>query len=251
MSSEAGSYALIEHLRGSGVCSNPRKVAVVRRNEDSKQATIFLPPCKTWGCIECAERNKSRWLHRVLYGIDHYIRQGFVFSFVTMTLGGRYKARADSIDGWRKVWPRVYDRYRRAFGRQPYVILPECHRNGRVHLHAIIGAIAGERWYKDNVWSCGGGFMASCEKVWSVQAAGSYAMKYMTKTTGLVRWPRKFKRIRVSHHWPNKPVKALDPNSLYTVLNPAQLAWTVAWLWRIGYDVRQGTSNDLVEMLDL
>lgn len=223
----------------------------MRRNAETKQAVVFMPPCKTWACAECAERNKSRWLHRVMYGVDHYVKQGKDFSFVTMTLGGRYKARDDSIHGWRKVWPRVYDRYRRAFGKQPYVILPECHKNGRVHLHAIIGAVAGERWYKDNVWGCGGGYMATCEKLRTVQSAGTYAMKYMSKTTALVRWPRKFKRIRVSHYWPNVPAKALDQDVVYTVLNPAQLDWTVAWLWRMGFDVRQGTSGDLVEMVDL
>lgn len=217
----------------------------------TKQSMVYFPTCKLWACPECSERNKTRWLHRVMYGVDHYIRQGRDFSFVTLTLGGRYKSRDDSIAGWRKVWPRVYDRYRRAFGKQPYVILPECHRNGRVHLHAIIGAIAGERWYKDNVWSCGGGYMADCEKLRSVKAAGSYAMKYMSKTVALTRWPRKFKRIRVSHHWPKKPDKPRDDETLYTVLNPSQLEWTIAWLWRMGYDVNNGATGELIEWVDL
>lgn len=223
----------------------------MRRNELSKQSVVFFPPCKTWACPECAERNKSRWKHRVMYGVDHYQRQGKEFSFVTLTLGGRYKAREDSIRGWRVVWPRVYDRHSRKFGRQPYTVLPECHRNGRVHLHLIIAGDANKRWWKDNVWGCGGGYIADRQQIKSVGSVASYVVKYITKAVGLKRWPPKFKRIRLSHYWPSVPEKPTDEQGLYTVLSPAQLDWTVAWLWRMGYHVANGVTGDLIEMVDL
>lgn len=250
-SGEAGFIALIEHLRASGVCSNPRKVAIVRRNEGTKQAVVFLPPCKTWACPECAARNSDRWKHRVMYGVSHYQKSGKEFDFVTITLGGKYRGRDDSIQGWRRVWPRVYDRHTRVAGKQPYVIFPECHKNGRVHLHMVIGKSVDKRWWKDNVYGCGGGFIADCQPIRRIGGVAYYVTKYIAKTIALAAWPRKFKRVRASHHWPKPPVKPLDPESVYTVLNPAQLGWTVAWLWRMGFDVRQGAGSDLVEMVDL
>ncbi len=249
--SQTGLFALIEQIRAAGSCSNPRKVVIVRRNEQTRQAEVFMPACKTWACAECADRNKHMWKHRVMHGVDHYQKQGKEFSFVTITLGKFYESREASILGWRKVWPRVYDRHGRACGKQPYCIIPECHRNGRVHLHLIIAGSVNERWWKDNVWGCGGGFIASSDALSNVGGAASYVTKYITKSIGLKAWPHKFKRIRLSHHWPSKPGKTDDTESVYSLVHPEALEWTISWLWRRDFDVRYGFSDELIEAIDL
>ncbi len=251
MSSEAGLIALIEHLRASGVCSHPRRVIIMRRKDGGGKAEIFFPPCKTWSCPECGERNKHRWKHRVMYGVDHYQKQGKEFSFVTITLGGKYKARDDSILGWRVVWPRVYDRFRRVFGRQPYAIIPECHRNGRVHLHMLIAGRAPERWWKDNVYGCGGGYIADSQPFDRVSGVVVYFTKYLAKGMALQQWPDNFKRIRVSHNWPKHPEKPTQDDMLYSIVHPKSLDWTIQWLWRMGYDVRNGVDGEKIEFVDL
>lgn len=186
-----------------------------------------------------------------MYGVSHYQKQGKEFDFVTITLGGKYKSRDDSIQGWRRVWPRVYDRHTRMVGKQPFVILPECHRNGRVHLHLVIASGVGKRWWKDNVYGCGGGYIADSKPVGSIGGVSWYVTKYITKSIGLAKWPHKFKRVRASHYWPKQPEKASDTESLYTIVHPGALEWTVQWLWRMGYEVHYGFGGEKIEMIDL
>ena len=83
-----------------------------------------------------------------------------------------------------------------------YALLPEQHKDGRLHMHMLIGAAIKKRWLKDNAFASGAGFMADSEPLTSGKRGAYYVSKYVGKSLGVEQWPVKFRRIRTSQKWP-------------------------------------------------
>jgi len=244
---QGGLYALIEHLYADE-CSSPNKPLAIASDYDKEMTRIFLLPCGSWDCPECGKRKRKVWLMDVLHGVSYYMEQkGMEWYCLTLTLSGRNRSRASSISRWRSVWPRLNSRHYRKFGWCPYVLIPEFHANGVVHLHAIVSSPTTKRWWKDNCYTCGGGYMAEYEPCRSPAYAGGYFTKYMHKQMGIKTWPKGYRRVRTSHRWPK--LDRPKPGSSYEwkVIHPDQLQWMVTYHYGIGMDVRFGWSNLTVD----
>lgn len=243
----SGLSALIEQLYADE-CSSPQKTYAIASDYQAELTRIFVLPCGKWTCPECGERNRKTWMHDVMYGVSWYMEtQNMEFSLLTLTLSGRNRSRQSSISAWRSVWPRLFSRHYRKYGSCPYVLVPEMHRNGVVHLHAIVSSPTTKRWWKDNCYACGGGYIADFELCRDERRAGAYATKYLGKNLAVHNWPKGYRRIRTSRYWPKVPRSAASDNYEWKVIHPGQLDWLVTYHYGIGMDVRFGWSNLTVD----
>ena len=180
------------------------------------------------------------WSHRIMKGVSHYQRKGHEFSFVTLTLRGDTRQREASIQAWRKLFPRIIERHRRTVGTVPYVVVPECHKNGVVHIHAIVASQLKKRWWKDTSFHAGAGHQADCKPIDNHQQAVGYVTKYLGKSIGLKRWPAKFKRIRATAGWPDHRPQKNASEGVWQVYGAQDADYVIAKLERLGYTVKTG-----------
>lgn len=215
-------------------------MALVKKQRNNPTAFVVVLPCGMWSCPECGQVNKSRWSHRIMKGVSHYQRRGHEFSFVTLTLRGDTRQRMRSIETWRKVFPRIIERHRRKVGTVPYAVIPELHKNGVVHLHSLIASQLPSRWWKDTSFHCGAGYMAKSIPVADHKATVGYVTKYLGKGIDLVKWPKGYRRIRVTHDWPREQKRPSTDNAVYEIYHGADVDYVVAKLKRLGYIVSAG-----------
>ncbi len=84
------------------------------------------------------------------------------------------------------------------------MIIPEKHKNGRMHAHALWTAGQGKRTLKNIVRTRGLGYMLDVSAIVSPADAIRYVVKYVGKDLG-TDVPKKFHRVRVSQGWPDIP----------------------------------------------
>jgi len=174
-------------------------------DEQNLSAILYQTACKSWSCPDCAEINKARWRWRVIEGAKQLRESGNdMLQFVTLT--NHEALSADYIiEKLPHQWDKLRKRMKRAEPQLQYVVLPEHHKNDRLHLHAIITADLRTRWYKDNARECGMGYMAEAETLDTPEYAGFYATKYMTKQLESSKFVKGFHRVRTSKGWPKFP----------------------------------------------
>jgi len=182
-------------------CETPRRPWLVGANYELHAAVIFRPRCKLWSCPYCARINRGLWAVRTFLGSEHLIVAGWRLGFLTLTSHELLDA-AGTLAVWPKNWAKLRSRAYREVGQFPYVLIPEQHQDGRLHVHAVEGAGLSERWWKDNGRECGLGYMAEEAPVRSPAGAAFYVSKYISKTLGLHNWPEHFRRVRTSQNWP-------------------------------------------------
>lgn len=185
-------------------CSTPNRPYLRGINHEEKRAVFFQPRCKLWSCPACAEINKRLWAVRAYHAAEHLNAAGYAISFLTLTSHEKLSP-SESLAIWPKAWSKLRQRaYRRASSFQ-YLLVPEQHKDGRLHVHAIETAGLGSRWWKDNGRSCGLGYMAEEEIARTSGGAAGYVVKYLSKSLAYTEWPKGFRRVRVSRQWPKLP----------------------------------------------
>jgi len=107
-----------------------------------------------------------------------------------------------SISKWPKCWAKLSTRIRRAYPGIRYVLLPEQHKDGTLHTHAIMSAEITNTWISKNAHSSGLGYMSQSKPMHNSAGAAAYVSKYLAKTLGVEDWPPRFRRIRTSQKWP-------------------------------------------------
>jgi hypothetical protein len=204
------------------MCQTASRVYVVGIDPAEKVAYWGRPDCHLWRCSDCAEVNKRRWTAIVANGIQTYQEQGVKeWRFVTLTARGDRRGYQISLHDFRQRWPKLHERMKRAWGKQPYVLLPEQHLDGTYHMHGLFGGLMTTRWLKDNSASCGFGFKAEAEAVLSLSQVINYSLKYITKSlTNGSNWPKSLHRVRTSQKWPKQPLEGQI--SLPVVLKPVK-----------------------------
>jgi len=83
-----------------------------------------------------------------------------------------------------------------------YVLLPEQHLDGRLHIHALASNGVENRWLKNNARACGLGFMNESDLIENHKDAIPYMVKYLDKAIADENWPNRFRRVRTSQKWP-------------------------------------------------
>lgn len=174
-------------------------------DEVAKRALLTRANCDSWNCPECSERMSARWRLRAEIGVRQYIGAGAHVDFITITSHEKLPDFAATEAIWRKAWPVLYAALKRRTIDLQYFIVPEKHKDGRMHVHALWTANVSQKWLKDNARSRGLGYQAKRRSVEDARKAVSYVGKYIGKSLG-DHVPAHFRRVRVSQSWPDIPL---------------------------------------------
>jgi len=146
-------------------------------------------------------------------GAREILRRGEPLDFVTITSHEKLPDFAATERVWRDAWGKLYSALKRRNPSLQYMIVPEKHKSGRMHVHALWNAGVSQRWLKNNARSRGLGYQC---KVIHVDGAG-YAQKYIVKYVGKdlgSNVPAHFRRVRVSQGWTEIPEPITDAQAL-------------------------------------
>jgi hypothetical protein len=185
-------------------CTKQNRPVLYSVDSDKRTILFFSPDCRTWNCEPCAQRRMRFWRLTIAEGVKQ-LSSGDAkqWQFVTLTSHAKIRGFEASRKLWPKVWKKLHWRFKRDAGKSVhYVMLPERHRDGTLHMHMITDAGLSLRWYKNNAAQCGGGHMAAVSPVTSPGIAAWYVTKYVTKTITDDAWPLNFNRVRTSRNWP-------------------------------------------------
>lgn len=170
----------------------------------ARRALVTRANCDSWKCPECAERLSARWVLRAEIGIRQYIGAGLHVDFITVTSHEKLPSFEATEAVWRKAWPVLYAALKRRAIKLEYFIVPEKHKDGRMHVHALWTADVTQKWLKDNARRRGLGYQAVVKRDMPTHALTSYITKYIGKSLGK-DVPKHFRRVRVSSGWPDIP----------------------------------------------
>jgi len=198
-----GLFLSLEQVVATDCISRGRPVIKATNHSEGK-AVFFRPRCKLWSCPTCAQINANRWVAAAAHGAGILIDQGAALDFFTVTSHERLSPEA-TVSKLPSQWNKLRMRLRRAGNDPEWFIIPEPHQNGRLHLHGIVSASLGTRWFKDNARACGLGFMADAQTVRSVNGVVGYTAGYMVKMLQFSNFGKGFRRVRTSGGWPKLP----------------------------------------------
>lgn len=191
-----------ENGNEKSVCTAKNRPFLVARNSEHLQAIIFRPRCKSWSCPACAEVNKSLWAIRAYQGARAIMDEGQTLYFLTLTSHEKLTAN-QALWVWPKAWAKLRDRMKYAAGGVfHYIMIPEKHESGKLHVHAIESAGLGNTWVKKNARKSGMGYIDEEKRLRTPTGAAWYTTKYLTKSLEFNAWPAGFRRIRTSQSWP-------------------------------------------------
>jgi len=173
--------------------------------DGSKRALVAWANCDSWSCTDCAKRMVEYWSLRAGIGVHQILRRGEPLDFVTLTSHEVLKNFAQTENVWRKAWSPLYNAIKRKNIALEYMIIPEKHKDGRMHVHALWNAGVSKKWLKDNARARGFGYQAKRKPVVDATSAVRYVGKYVGKSLG-EQVPKKFRRVRVSQGWPEIPM---------------------------------------------
>lgn len=210
--SPQGLDSLEEQVAATDKCSNPHSPLLQAVNHHTKTALYFRPRCKLWSCPQCAETNRMLWTWRAEHGARTlYKEQQAALSFITVT-----SHEALSPDGTLAVLPSAWDKLRKRINRAApgtqYFLVPEPHKDGRLHLHAIVSCQLKKKWWKDNARACGFGYQNDVQEVVNIGGVVGYVSKYMAKMLQFTNFQKGFRRVRKTQKWPNLPDKITGDN---------------------------------------
>lgn len=171
----------------------------------ARRALVTRADCDSWKCAECAKRMAAKWVLRAEIGVRQYIGAGQHVDFITITSHEKLSNFAATEAVWRKAWPVLYAALKRRSTALQYFIVPERHKDGRMHVHALWTADVTQKWLKDNARARGLGYQAKRKPVVSANIAVRYVTKYVGKSLG-EELPTHFRRVRVSRGWPDVPL---------------------------------------------
>lgn len=170
--------------------------------------------------------------------------QSSKFQFVTLTSHEKLSAAA-SIKVFASAWPMLRKRVSRRIEWE-YLMAPEQHRSGKLHIHMLTTAKLPKKWWKDNARACGLGYQVAVEPIHDAGKAAGYVLKYVTKSLEVQAWPKGFHRVRTSQGWPKPPKPApLDGWTFELLPKRVELAADIALLRSQGYTVRVADGGGL------
>lgn len=193
-------------------CTSRARPMLRGRCEATMQALYFRPRCKSWSCLPCSAQNARLWAFRAAYGfatmpvkvIQPINRnQKSNFDFVTLTSHEKL-SKIGSVRVFAHSWPLLRKRVSRQTDSE-YLMVPEQHRSGKLHIHMLTTAKLPKKWWKDNARACGMGYQVAVEPITDAGKAAGYTLKYVTKSLDFQAWPKGFHRVRTSQGWPRPP----------------------------------------------
>lgn len=202
--SPAGGLIVYRVTERNSECSALNRPLLKAVNHDKKTAVLFHPRCKSWRCPACASINAQKVILRAVHGSEALIAQGAKFDFVTVTSHEKLDPAA-SLAVLPLAWAKLNRRIKRVAAAPEYFAVPEQHKNGRWHLHAMTTAKLPKKWWKDNARSCGLGYQSDVQEVKTLGGVAYYVAKYQAKMLQNTNLPLHFRRLRTSQGWPGLP----------------------------------------------
>jgi len=192
--------------RGSGghdeVCT--RAGLLIGWQDGTRRCLVTRANCDSWKCADCSKRMAERWGLRASMGAKEIIRRGEPLDFVTITSHEKLPDFASTERVWRKAWSMLYAAIKRKKPSLEYMIVPEKHKDGRMHVHALWNAGVSQKWLKDNARKRGLGYQCKVIRVTADGHAQKYITKYIGKSLG-DNAAAHFRRVRVSDNWADIP----------------------------------------------
>jgi len=182
-------------------------------DDENKRALVSRANCDSWSCSECATRMSEKWGMRAYMGTRKLLSQGDTVDFVTITSHEKLKTFSATEDVWSKAWSTLYAALKRQKPALEYMIVPEKHKDGRMHVHAIWNAGVSKKWLKDNARKRGLGYQCEIIHLSDTGHVAKYVTKYIGKDLGS-DVPPKFRRVRVSNNWVDIPQPTTDATAL-------------------------------------
>lgn len=181
--------------------------------DGAKRVLVARANCDSWACEDCRQRMAERWAFRAAFGADAILRRGERLDFVTITSHEKLPDFAATERVWRSAWAALYAALKRVKPDLEYMIVPEKHKSGRMHVHALWNAGVSQRWLKNNARKRGLGYQCKVVNIDGARGAQKYVVKYVGKDLGS-DVPPHFRRVRVSSGWadipePDTPLAAL------------------------------------------
>jgi len=182
-------------------------------DDDQKRALVSRANCDSWECAECATRMSEKWGMRAYLGARKIQSQGDQLDFVTITSHEKLTTFSACEHVWSKTWNSLYQAIKRQKPNFQYMIVPEKHKDGRMHVHALWNGSVSKKWLKDNARKRGLGYQCEIIHITNTRHVAKYVTKYIGKSLGC-DMPTKFRRVRVSNDWadipqPNTPASSL------------------------------------------
>jgi len=199
-------------------CKTAAFPPILAIHSERKIAVFYKPRCKLWTCSTCSQINQRLWTWRAVHGCRVLMADSPI-DFVTLTSHERLDA-AGSIAVLPKAWKTLHMRLKRAAPGVEYLIVPEGHKNGRVHLHMLTTANLKKRWWKDNARACGMGYQSDVQQVRSDGSVAAYTSKYLGKSLQFPNFAKGFHRVRTSRGWPPLPEPELPAGWMQIALRP-------------------------------
>lgn len=192
----------------SAMCKQS-KIAVTGIDYERNTAVYLDTQCKSYSCAVCAECIRRLHQARIIYGTKEYQSwHGLRWSFVTLTSHEQCQTFESSLALFQAVLPKWRKRMKRRYGDFGYVLVFEQHKSGALHAHMLINCPVSKKWARRHARAVGLGYMVDVQKLHAAAAAGKYCSKYISKSLATTKFPKRFKRVRYSHNWPELPRKA-------------------------------------------
>jgi hypothetical protein len=170
-------------------------------------------------------------------------------NFITLTSHERLAASA-SLRVLPRAWSKLQERLRRE-AKGDYLIVPELHKDGRVHLHGLFSHAVSKRWYKDNARACGLGYQVDLQEIKRDGGVAAYITKYLTKSVLEPQFAKGFRRVRTTRGWPKLPPMEARSGLVFEALERGEsVASAVDQARRNGYRVVMAGSKSAWKLLD-
>lgn len=185
---------------------SPRGVLGVDYETDT---AIFLDTqCRCYDCPQCSYTIRRLHQARIIYGTKEYQQWANCrWSFVTLTSHERSQTFESSLALFQVALPKWRKRMKRRYGNYDYVLIFEQHKSGALHAHMLINRPVSKKWVRRHARSVGLGYIADVQHLHAAAAAGKYCSKYISKALSETKFPKRFKRVRYSHNWPQWPLR--------------------------------------------
>ena len=240
-SSDAGLVVLIEDVsfrEAENTCKSQNRVWLLGLDEATKKMTVLHPGCGSWSCSHCARELAKQWIERTVLMVEQ-TSDSKPFDLVTLTLSEKLPTFEACLKVFPDAWRRLYAALKRAQNDFSYVLVPELHKNARVHVHIVTNYVVPEtyvvhrkrkankqvkrmnypekmdRFWKDLPRAYGWGYANDQEHIEGDSGkAAYYVSKYLAKQRRLNNWPKHFKHVRHSSDVPDIPEQPDDLNGL-------------------------------------
>lgn len=179
--------------------------------------------CKCWDCPACS-KNKANRYRKAIAELAESHRLNIL---LTLTLDPGKLNGKDSTRHINEVFAYFRTYLKRKLGHSPkYIRVLEYQKNGRAHLHVLLGKHVQQRWVSEAWAALGGGKVVDIRRV-SMRKVSHYLSKYLTKEM-ILSAPKRSRRVTTSRGITLNPKKQ-SPDTWTLIRIPIDVLYRIHW----------------------